>query len=196
MFATLDEAVRAARTAFTALSALGLEQRKLIIESMRKSMRAQAESLARLAVDESGLGRFEDKVQKNLLVTNKTPGPEELTPTAITGDHGLMLLEPAPFGVIGAITPVTNPPSTIICNAIGMVSAGNTVVFNAHPSAKRVSMATIRHLNQAIVAAGGPPNVLTCIAEPTIQSAGELDEAPADPPPRGHRRPGQSSPRR
>lgn len=178
VFGTLDEAAQAARTAFMALSGIGLEQRKLIIESMRKSMRAQAENLARLAVDETGLGRFEDKIQKNLLVTNKTPGPEELTPTAITGDHGLMLLEPAPFGVIGAITPVTNPPSTIICNAIGMVSAGNTVVFNAHPSAKRVSMATIRFLNQAIVAAGGPPNVLTCIAEPTIQSAGELMKHP------------------
>ncbi|APR78975.1 CoA-acylating propionaldehyde dehydrogenase [Minicystis rosea] len=178
VFTTLDEAAQAARTAFIALSGLGLEQRKAIIESMRRAMRAQAENLARLAVDESGLGRFEDKVQKNLLVTNKTPGPEELTPTAITGDHGLMLLEPAPFGVIGAITPVTNPPSTIICNAIGMVSAGNTVVFNAHPSAKRVSMTTIQHLNRAIVAAGGPPNVLTCIAEPTIQSAGELMKHP------------------
>lgn len=178
VFATLDDAAKAARAAFISLQSVGLEQRKAIIESMRKTMRAQAESLARLAVDETGLGRFEDKIQKNLLVTNKTPGPEELTPTAISGDHGLMLLEPAPFGVIGAITPVTNPPSTIICNAIGMVSAGNTVVFNAHPSAKRVSMATIRHLNQAIVAAGGPPNVLTCIAEPTIQSAGELMKHP------------------
>lgn len=178
VFATLDEAAQAARAAFVALSGIGLEQRKQIIESMRKSMRAQAESLARMAVDESGLGRFEDKIQKNLLVTNKTPGPEELTPQAISGDHGLVLIEPAPFGVIGAITPVTNPPSTIICNAIGMVSAGNTVVFNAHPSAKRVSMTTIRLLNQAIVAAGGPPNVLTCIAEPTIQSAGELMKHP------------------
>jgi aldehyde dehydrogenase len=178
VFATLDDAAKAARAAFITLQGIGLEQRKAIIESMRRTMRAQAENLARLAVDETGLGRFEDKIQKNLLVTNKTPGPEELTPTAISGDHGLMLLEPAPFGVIGAITPVTNPPSTIICNAIGMVSAGNTVVFNAHPSAKRVSMATIRHLNQAIVAAGGPANVLTCIAEPTIQSAGELMKHP------------------
>lgn len=178
VFATLDEAAKAARAAFISLQSIGLEQRKAIIESMRRTMRAEAENLARLAVDETGLGRFEDKIQKNLLVTNKTPGPEELTPTAISGDHGLMLLEPAPFGVIGAITPVTNPPSTIICNAIGMVSAGNTVVFNAHPSAKRVSMATIRHLNQAIVAAGGPTNVLTCIAEPTIQSAGELMKHP------------------
>jgi aldehyde dehydrogenase len=178
VFGTIDEAARAARTAFLALSALGLTQRAAIIESMRRAMRAQAEALARLAVDETGLGRFEDKIQKNLLVTNKTPGTEDLTPLAASGDHGLVLTEPAPFGVIGAITPVTNPPSTIICNAIGMVAAGNTVVFNPHPSAKRVSMATVRALNQAIVAAGGPPNTLATVAEPTIESAGELMRHP------------------
>jgi aldehyde dehydrogenase len=178
IFASVDEAVRAARTAFHALNAIGLDQRKEIIESMRRSMRAQAEPLARLAAAEPGLGRAEDKVQKNLLVTNKTPGPEDLVPGAVSGDRGLTLLEPAPFGVIGAITPCTNPSSTIICNAIGMVAAGNAVVFNAHPTAKRVSMATVRLLNQAIVAAGGPPNTLTCTAEPTIQSAGELMKHP------------------
>src|SRR6185503_6998844 len=178
IFGTIEEAARAARAAFLALSALGLEQRKEIVESMRRSMRAEAANLAKIAVDETGFGRAEDKVEKNLLVTNKTPGPEELVPTAASGDHGLVLIEPAPFGVIGAITPVTNPPSTIICNAIGMVSAGNAVVFNAHPSAKRVSMATVRALNRAIVAAGGPPNTLATVAEPTIESAGELMKHP------------------
>jgi acyl-CoA reductase-like NAD-dependent aldehyde dehydrogenase len=178
VFGSIDEAARAARAAFLALTAVSLEQRGRIIESMRQAMRREASNLARFAVDETGLGRFEDKIAKNLLVTNKTPGPEELTPLAQTGDHGLMLVEPAPFGVIGAITPVTNPPSTIICNSIGMVSAGNTVVFNAHPSAKGVSARTVVLLNQAIVAAGGPPNVLCCMAEPTIQSAGELMKHP------------------
>ncbi len=136
VFADLDSAVRAARAAFLELSGLGLDKRFQMIEAVRQALRPQAEPLAKLAQEETGLGRWEDKVQKNLLVTNKTPGPEELTPNAQSGDHGLVLIEPAPFGVIGAITPVTNPSSTIICNAIGMVSAGNTVVFNAHPSAK------------------------------------------------------------
>jgi propionaldehyde dehydrogenase len=178
VFASIDEAARAARAAFLALGPLGLEHRKAIVESMRKAMRLEAANLARLAVDETGLGRYEDKIAKNLLVTNKTPGPEELTPDAATGDHGLMLVEPAPFGVIGAVTPVTNPPSTIICNAIAMLSAGNTVVFNPHPSAKGVSARTIALLNQAVVAAGGPRNTFSCIAEPTIQSAGELMKHP------------------
>jgi acyl-CoA reductase-like NAD-dependent aldehyde dehydrogenase len=178
VFATVDQAAAAARASFLALSALGLDRRRAVIVSMRRAMRDQAESLARLAVEETGLGRAEDKVAKNLLVTDKTPGVEDLEPSAASGDHGLVLTEPAPFGVIGAITPVTNPSSTIICNAIGMVAAGNTVVFNPHPSAKRVSMATVRGLNQAIVAAGGPPNVLTTVADPTIASAGELMKHP------------------
>jgi len=178
VFSTLDDAVAAALRAFRALDALGLEKRHAIVESMREAMRQNARSLAALAVEETGLGRVEDKVRKNLLVTNKTPGPEELVPQAASGDHGLALVEPAPFGVIGVITPVTNPSSTIICNSIGMVSAGNTVVFNPHPSAKRVSQETVRLLDAAILKAGGPPGTVTCTAEPTIQSAGELMKHP------------------
>ncbi len=178
VFASLDDAVAASAAAFQALDALGLDKRHRIIESMREAMRENARALADLAVEETGLGRAEDKVQKNLLVTNKTPGPEELTPAASSGDHGLVLVEPAPFGVIGAITPVTNPSSTIICNSIGMVAAGNTVVFNPHPFAKRVTAETVRLLGAAIVKAGGPANAIACTASPTIESAGALMKHP------------------
>lgn len=178
VFATVDEAVTASRKAFEALDALGLERRKAIIDKIREVCLTQAESLAREAVEETKLGRYEDKVNKNLLVTRKTPGPEELMPWAQSGDNGLVLIEPAPFGVIGAITPVTNPTSTIINNTIAMVSAGNSVVFNTHPSAKNVSATTVRVLHRAIVAAGGPPNVVACVAKPTIESAGELMHHP------------------
>jgi acyl-CoA reductase-like NAD-dependent aldehyde dehydrogenase len=87
-------------------------------------------------------------------------------------------MELAPYGVIGAITPVTNPTSSIICNSIGMIAAGNSVVFNVHPSAKDVSIYNIELLNQAIVAAGGPLNLVTTIANPTIESATELMHHP------------------
>jgi acyl-CoA reductase-like NAD-dependent aldehyde dehydrogenase len=178
IFETVDEAVQAARQAFFAFGAIGLQKRFAIVEALRQALRPQAEPLAKLAHEETGLGRYEDKVQKNLLVTNKTPGPEDLVPAATSGDQGLMLVEPAPFGVIGAITPVTNPSSTIICNAIGMLSAANTVVFNVHPSAKQVSIATVQLLNRTIVAAGGPPNTVTCVSKPTIQSAQDLMKHP------------------
>jgi acyl-CoA reductase-like NAD-dependent aldehyde dehydrogenase len=178
VFATVDDAAKAAREAFFALDALGLRKRVKIIAALREALRPQAEHMAKFAHQETGLGRWEDKVIKNLLVIEKTPGPEVLTPTAVSGDHGLSVIEPAPFGVFGAITPCTNPTSTIICNAIGMLSAGNTVVFNVHPTAKMVSRWTVQFINQTIVANGGPPNCLTCVAEPTIKSAGELMKHP------------------
>jgi acyl-CoA reductase-like NAD-dependent aldehyde dehydrogenase len=137
-------------------------------------MRAHADEISRLAVEETGLGRAADKVQKNLLVTNKTPGPEILRPEAWSGDHGLMITEPAPYGVIGAITPSTNPSETVINNGIGMVAAGNAAVFNARPGAKRVTLRTLALFNEAIVASGGPPNLLTSCAEPSIETAQQL----------------------
>lgn len=178
IFQTINEAVMAAKAAQLQFAALKLAHRARIIESMRQAMRANEAVLARAALDETGFGRFEDKVVKNRLVTDKTPGIEDLTPVATTGDNGLTLVEPAPFGVIGAITPVTNPTSTIICNSIGMLAAGNSVVFNVHPYAKNCCMQTIALLNTAIMAAGGPPNVITGVASPTIESAQELMRHP------------------
>ncbi|MFQ5502613.1 MAG: aldehyde dehydrogenase family protein, partial [Phycisphaerae bacterium] len=174
VFRTIDDCVAAARTAFAEFSQIGLERRKEIVASIRESMFANAISLARDAREETGLGRVEDKIIKNRLVTRKTPGPEILEPRAVSGDNGLMIMERAPFGVVAAITPTTNPTSTIICNTIGMISAGNTVVFNVHPNAKGVSCRNVGLINEAIMRAGGPPNVVTAMAKPTIESAQAL----------------------
>ncbi len=174
IFESLDEAVEAAGIAFRRLGDESLGLREKIIANLREVFLAEVESLSREACEETGLGRVEDKILKNRLVTLKTPGVEDLAPAASTGDAGLTLFEPAPFGVIGAITPVTNPTSTIICNAIGMLAAGNAVVFNVHPSAKQVSMRTLRLLNRAVQEVGGPPNLATAVAEPTIESAQAL----------------------
>ncbi len=177
-YATVDEAVSAARRAQSVFVRLPLTTRARILAAIRHAMVEHAAALAKAAHEETGLGRVEDKVVKNLLVTEKTPGLEDLYPAAVTGDHGLSLVEPAPFGVIGAITPITNPTSTIICNAIGMLAAGNTVVFNVHPSARACSVRTVALINQAIRAAGGPPDVVTCLREPTIGTAQELMRHP------------------
>ena len=174
VFATVDDAVDAAAQAFRKFDSISLEGRKQIIASIRESMFEHAEELARLAHEETGLGRVDDKVVKNRLVTRKTSGTEVLTPQAVTGDDGLTLTEYAPYGVIGAITPTTNPTSTIICNTIAMVAAGNSIVFNVHPNARACSMANVRLIHQAITRAGGPANLVTAIATPTIESAQEL----------------------
>ena len=173
VFATLDEAIAAASAAFRS-TRLELGQRKVIIEAVRRAAVEQAEALARLAVEETGLGRVDDKTVKNRLVAQKAPGPEDLEVQAVSGTNGMMITEFAPFGVVGAITPVTNPAATIINNAISIVSAGNAVVFNPHPSARRTSNAAVRLVNRAIIAAGGPPNFVVSTVEPTVESARTL----------------------
>jgi acyl-CoA reductase-like NAD-dependent aldehyde dehydrogenase len=127
-----------------------------------------------MALEETGLGRLEDKLRKNRLATLRTPGLEDLRPVAYSGDHGLTLVERAPYGVIGAITPSTNPTETIICNAISMIAAGNTVVFNPHPGARTVSLTCIDLLNRAISGAGGPRALLHAVATPSIETAQTL----------------------
>ena len=141
---------------------------------MRETARKHVAQLAKLAVDETGYGRADDKVKKNLLCIDKTPGPELLQPIAFSGDDGLTVIERASYGVIGSITPTTNPTETIINNGIGMVSGGNAVVFNAHPYAARTSAWLIHLFNEAIVAAGGPENLVGCVERPTIESASAL----------------------
>lgn len=178
VFARVDDAVVAAGEAFDRYSEAGLELRRKVIASIRSSMREQAQYLANRAHAETGLGRAEDKVLKNLLVTEKTPGPEDLEPEVVTGDYGMNVTEPAPYGIIASITPTTNPTSTIINNTIAILSAGNAVVFNAHPNAKDVSAENVAMLNRAIVAAGGPLNLVTAIAEPTVESARDVMRHP------------------
>lgn len=178
IYPTIDAAVSAASGAYDAYSSMGLDRRKSIIESVRRSMTEHGERLAILAATETGIGRAEDKIIKNRLVTEKSPGPEDLEPQVVTGDGGMTVTEFAPLGVVAAITPTTNPTSTIINNTIAIVSAGNAAVFNVHPNAKRVSAENIRLLNRAIQQGGGPPDLVTGIPEPTIDSAKELMHHP------------------
>ncbi|MBI4911709.1 MAG: aldehyde dehydrogenase EutE [Acidobacteria bacterium] len=177
VFPDVPRALAAAEAAFHAFRAIGLERRIRIIQRLREGLRPRAEDLARLAVEETGMGRVEDKVLKNLLVIDKTPGPEILEAKAVSGQHGLCLEELAPYGVIGSITPCTNPSETVINNGIGMISGGNAVVFNAHPAAKRTTAFTVDLINRLLVAEGAPPDLICCTAEPTIESAKELMEA-------------------
>ncbi len=189
--ATIDEAVAAATRAFGAFQGQGLAGRKVIIDAVRRTMLDHAEQLARMAHQETHIGRYEDKIVKNRLVASKAPGPEDLEVQAVSGDAGMMVTEWAPFGVVAAITPVTNPTSTIINNTISIVSAGNAVVFNAHPGAKRCSAEAIRLINRAIVAAGGPADLVTGVANPDDRQRAGAHDPPRRPGPARHRRPGR-----
>ena len=174
IFDTVDEAVAQAQKAQLLLGKSTLEERGKFIEAMRQAARDNSVLLAEMAHNETGYGHVEHKVLKNLLAANKTPGIEDLRTEAWSGDYGLTLVEMAPFGVIGSITPSTNPPSTIINNSISMIAAGNAVVFNPHPAAKKVSQEAMRILNKAIVSVGGPDSLITTVYEPTLETGTAL----------------------
>lgn len=178
IFEEVNAAVDAAEAAHLELVKLTLEKRREIIRSIRKIIMSNLEEISKLAVEETTFGRVEDKIEKNRLAALKTPGVEDLEPTAYSDDNGMTLTERAAYGVIGSIIPSTNPTSTVINNGISMIAGGNSVVFNPHPMAKRSSCFTVSLINQAIVKVGGPPNVLCAIGNPTIDSAQTLMKHP------------------
>ncbi len=178
IFPTMDQAVLAAEVAFHELSKLTLETRKDIIASIRKVSTDNIVLLSKMAMEETGMGRWEDKVIKNELAIKKTPGVEDIIPETFSDDHGLALVEHAPYGVLGSISPSTNPTASIISNCIGMIAAGNSVVFNVHPAAKKVSNLLVSLLNKGIVEAGGPKNLITTVEVPTLESANTMMSHP------------------
>ena len=176
VFEQLDDAVAAADAAQKHLRSVAM--RVQVIDAIRRAGIEHARELAELAVTETGMGRVEDKVAKNISQARGTPGIECLSPQVLSGDRGLTLVENAAWGVIASVTPSTNPAATVINNAISMVAAGNTVVFAPHPAAKRVSQLAVSRINEAVVAAGGPDNVVVTVAEPNIETAQKLFRYP------------------
>ncbi len=178
VFETMSEALEAVEKAYKEYRKYTIEQREQMIAKIREFTYREAENLAKLGVEETGMGRVSDKTIKHQVVADKTPGTEDLDTRAYSGDSGLTLIEMAPFGVIGSITPSTNPSETVICNSIGMIAGGNAVVFNPHPNAKRTSNYAVDMVNRAILEAGGPENLVVSVANPTMDSTNEMMSAP------------------
>ena len=171
IFDDMNEAIAAAKAAEEIVRKMSLDAREKIISNIRKKTMENAEILARMGVEETGMGNVGHKILKHQLVAENTPGTEDIKTTAWSGDRGLTLIEMGPFGVIGAITPCTNPSETIICNTIGMVAAGNTVVFNCHPAAVKVSNYAVNMINEASIEAGGPCNICCSLNHPSLESS-------------------------
>ncbi len=174
----MNDAIAAANEGYKAVRAMAVEEREKIITEIRKLTRAEAPIMAQIGVAETGMGKVEHKRLKHLLVADKTPGTEDIVSNAKTGDHGLTLVEMAPFGVVGAITPSTNPSETVICNSIGMIAAGNGVVFNPHPNAIATSNYAVDLVNRASKAAGGPEVLVCSMKKPTLESAAIMQSHP------------------
>jgi aldehyde dehydrogenase len=174
VFTCVDEAVSAASEAFDQLSRRTIEDRKRIIDHIRRISIDQSVELGTMEMEETQVGRLEHKIEKLRTLGEKTPGVEFLKSEVFSGDNGLAVIERAPFGVIGAITPVTHSLPTITGNAVSMIAGGNTLVVNPHPSGKRVAAEGVRRFNAAISADIGIDNLICVIAEPTLESANAL----------------------
>ena len=174
VFTCVDEAVAAARDAFEQLSERTLEDRRRVIEIIRRLAIDNCVELGTMEMNETKIGRLVHKIDKLKTLGERTPGVEFLRSEVFSGDHGLAVIEHAPFGVIGAITPVTHSLPTLTGNAISMIAGGNTIVVNPHPSGKKVAAEGVRRYNEAIYRELGIDNLITIIAEPTLDSAAAI----------------------
>lgn len=178
VFEDMNDAIDAAWKAQKKLYDMSVEEKEEIISAIRRLILEEAETLARLGVSETGMGRVEHKILKHRYVAQKTPGTEDLVTEAITGDKGLTLLELAPFGVIGAMTPSTNPSETVLCNSIGMIAGSNTVVFNPHPGALMTSLYAVDLVNRAARSVGAPENLTVAVRKPTMETSDIMMKSP------------------
>ncbi|WP_380180021.1 aldehyde dehydrogenase family protein [Kalamiella sp. sgz302252] len=180
VFATMDEAIGAAVLAQVQYRHCSMRDRETFISGIRELFLQEEllHQLSRMAVEETGMGNCADKLIKNRLAAQKTPGPEDLTTCAQSGDAGLTLTEYSAYGVIGAITPTTNPTETIINNSIGMLAAGNAVVFSPHPRSRQVSLYAVQLINQKLNELGAPDNLVVTVSQPSVENTNALINDP------------------
>ena len=173
VFPTVNQAVEAAAESFRQMEKRPIADRVKAIDCVRRITATQAEELGRLEMEETKIGRLDHKIEK-LQIVKLVPGVEFLKTDCLSGDNGITLIEHAPFGVIGAITPVTHSLPTLAGNVISMVAGGNTLVVNAHPGGARIAAEGVRRFNKAIYEATGMENIVTIVEQPTLDTAAEI----------------------
>ena len=179
IFENPEDAVKAAEAGYKELQRMTLTKREELITAIRRIGREHANELARMDLEETGYGRFEDKVRRFNFFLQYTPGTEDIKPEAYCGDSGMTVVEHVPFGVVCCITPSTGVQTTPFHNAICMIAAGNSVVFCPHPNAKKSTLRSIELINEAIVEAGGSTNIITSVENPTFDATTYIIEHPS-----------------
>ena len=177
VFATVDEAVRAAAKAQPRVAAMSLEERGRMIGLIRRICDERADELGRMELEETRIGRLDHKIGK-LKAMRHVLGVEAMQIDARSDRSGLCVIERAPWGVIGMILPATHSAPTLVSNAINVLAAGNTAVFNAHPAGARVAAYALSLFNREIERELGVADVITCVAEPSIETAEQLFSHP------------------
>src|SRR6266550_5630703 len=169
VFADANEACAAANESFLQLKQKGVEARRKIEEIVKAMAERNAEAWGKLELDETKIGRLDHKIEK-LKIIKLVPGVDWLRPDGRSGDHGIMLEEYTPFGVVGSVTPSTHSIPTLSGNIVNIVAAGNAAVFNAHPAAARCAAIAVRAYNEAIYRETGIENITTIIEKPSMES--------------------------
>src|SRR4051812_25984041 len=169
VFQDANEACAAAHEGFLQLREKGVGARVKVVEIVKTMAEANAAEWGRIEFEETKIGRLDHKIAKLNLI-KLVPGVEWLRPDARSGDHGITLEEYTPFGLVAAITPSTHSIPTLSGNIVNIVAAGNSVVFNAHPSAAKCAALAVREYNQAIERETGIQNLITIIEQPTLDS--------------------------
>lgn len=168
---------RSARKAFEAFHGVSPDRADRIVQAMAQAAEGAAKELARLAVDETGYGVYEDKILKNLfnarfcahaMMQMRTLGvlwTDEVNRVTAIG---------APMGVIAGIIPVTNPTSTTIFKCLAAVKAGNAIVCAPHPRAAKCCARTVEIMAAAAEKAGAPKGLLDCLSGGQLPATREL----------------------
>lgn len=174
VFCSVNDAVAVAQGAYTQYARLTLNERQEIINAIKEELMPMVNVIAKMTVEETGMGNVEDKIEKLLLAIRKTPGVEDLITEVKTGDSGMTLYELSSYGVICAVHPCTNPCATLISNTIGMLAAGNAVVHVPHPRAIKVSQFVTEMINVAIRDTCGIDNLVVTLGDTSMAVTREL----------------------
>ncbi len=148
-----------------------------IVEEIAKAGAAHAEELAKMAVEETGFGVWQDKILKNLLGSTMTYDSikDMKTVGIIRDDPAAGIFEVAvPMGVVAALIPSTNPTSTVLYKSIISLKAGNAIVISPHPNAKKSILRTVEIVKDAARRAGAPENLVQCITIPSMEGTSAL----------------------
>jgi aldehyde dehydrogenase len=170
VYENMNDACDAAHRSFAKLRDLGIDARKKALGVIRRMCVAKATEWGTIEFNETKIGRLDHKIEKLKICGDLVPGVEALERKAFSGDFGLTVIDCAPWGVIGAVTPSTHSVPTLTGNAINMIAAGNAVVFNTHPAAAECAAIAIRAYNEAIFQETGISDLLTTVVKPTLDT--------------------------
>ena len=168
----VQELIDRARAAQQIFDEYSQEKVDEAVRAIGKSIYDNGEELARMAVDETGMGVYEDKIVKNKVkakaVWNKLKGVKSRGIIRYIEDQGLVEVA-KPIGVIGAVTPTTNPTMTPMHNAMIALKGGNALIVCPHPRAKKTGVKSVEYMRQALEAVGAPADLIQIIPEPTLE---------------------------